>query len=189
MAEYLDVIDENGKTIGEIVDRALAHAEGIRHRTSHLWLVRNKENVIQVLLQKRSKGKEAYPDCYDISSAGHIPAGEGFEESAVRELMEELGVAARENDLVFCGDRNVIWDGCFNGQPFHDRQYSKVFMMWFDAEEDEFAIDHEEVEGVRWMSLAQCIDGVENHLFRNCIAMEELQILRKALDREGAATR
>ena len=181
MAEYLDVIDEEGNLTGEIVDRKTAHRKGIRHRASHLWLVRNKDGKIQVLLQKRSPCKEAFPNCYDISSAGHVPAGEDFETTAVRELNEELGIRSDKKDLVFCGDRNVVWDGEFNGEPFKDRQHSKVFMMWLDLEENEFTIDHKEVESVRWMDLEECIESVKNNLFQHYIAMEELQILSTAL--------
>ena len=137
MAEYLDVIDKNGNLTGEVVDRKVAHHEGIRHRAAHLWLVRNKDGKIQVLLQKRSINKEAFPNCYDISSAGHVPAGEDFETSAIRELNEELGIHANKKDLMFCGDRNVVWDGEFNGKPFKDRQHSKVFLMWLDLDENE----------------------------------------------------
>jgi len=53
------------------------------HRTSHVWLLREKQGKIQVLLQKRSETKESLPGCYDISSAGHIPAGMDFVESAI----------------------------------------------------------------------------------------------------------
>lgn len=181
MAEYLDVIDESGNLTGEIVDRKVAHFEAIRHRASHLWLVRKKKGKIQVLLQKRSPNKEAFPNCYDISSAGHVPAGEDFETSAIRELKEELGICASKKDLIFCGDRNVVWDGEFNGKPFRDRQHSKVFMLWLDLEVDEFIVDHKEVDSVCWMDLEQCIEGVKNNSFRHYIAMEELQILSKAL--------
>ena len=38
----------------------MAHYEGIRHRAAHLWLVRNKDEKIQVLLQKRSPNKEHF---------------------------------------------------------------------------------------------------------------------------------
>ena len=181
MAEYLDVIDEDGNLTGEIVDRKTAHYEGIRHRSSHLWLVRNKNGNVQVLLQKRSSSKEAFPNCYDISSAGHIPAGEDFETTAIRELEEELGIHANRKDLIFCGDRKVVWDGEFNGKPYKDRQHSKVFMMWLDLEEDAFVIDRREVESVRWIDLEQCMENVKNNLFRHYIAIEELQILSKAL--------
>lgn len=182
MAEYLDVIDENGNVTGEVVDRKIAHYEGIRHRASHLWLVRKKNGKIQVLLQKRSSTKEAFPNCYDISSAGHVPAGEDFETSAIRELNEELGICANKKDLIFCGDRNVVWNGQFNGKAFRDRQHSKVFMLWLDLDEDKFVVDHKEVESVRWIDLEECIKCVEKNLFRHYIATEELQILSNALE-------
>lgn len=182
MKEYLDIVDENGNPTGKIVDRELAHSQGIWHRTAHLWLVRKKQDTVQVLLQKRSKNKDSHPGCYDISSAGHIPTGVDYKPSAIRELKEELGVTADEKDLIFCGDRKVSWDDFFYGKPFHDRQYSRVFMMWLELEEEEFTVQKEEVESVRWMDLEQCINGVQNELFENCIAMEELMMLDRVIN-------
>ena len=102
MKEFLDIVDDKGNPTGRIADRAEAHRKGIRHRTSHVWLVREKNHTVQVLLQKRAAVK-SFPGCYDVSSAGHIPAGEGFAASALRELEEELGVSAKAEDLVCCG--------------------------------------------------------------------------------------
>jgi isopentenyldiphosphate isomerase len=90
--EYLDIVDENGIPTGETVERSLAHRTGVRHRTTHIWIVRKREGNVQILLQKRSKNKDSFPGCYDISSAGHIPAGDDFAESGLRELEEELGL-------------------------------------------------------------------------------------------------
>ena len=94
--ELLDVVDQNGMPTGEIVSREKAHAEGIRHRTSHVWLVRYRGGRSQILLQKRCENKDSWPGCYDISSAGHIPAGMDFIPSAIRELREELDHAKQE---------------------------------------------------------------------------------------------
>ena len=91
MPEMLDIVDENGIPTGRSVPRTVAHAEGLRHRTSHVWIVRRKNGAVQVLLQMRCAAKDSYPGCYDISSAGHIPAGAEFVGSALRELREELG--------------------------------------------------------------------------------------------------
>lgn len=185
MIEYLDIVDEKGEPTGEIVDRERAHAEGIRHRTAHLWLAREKDGVVQLLLQKRAEHKSSFPGCYDISSAGHIPAGVGYESSALRELREELGVTADQKELIFCGDRNVAWDDCFFGKPFHDRQYSRVFLMWTDFDEEEFAISPEEVDSVRWMDFDECLNGVRNGSFKSCIAVDELLMLKNTLNRLG----
>ena len=76
--EFLDLVDENGNPTGEREDRAIIHATGLRHRTAHLWLMRERCGQVEILLQKRSADKDSYPNCYDISSAGHIPAGMDF---------------------------------------------------------------------------------------------------------------
>lgn len=184
MSEWIDIVDENGHPTGETVDRAYAHRHGVWHRTAHLWLLRMKNGNIQVLLQKRSANKDSHPGCYDISSAGHIPAGVDYLPSAIRELKEELGIDAQERDLVFCADRKIVWDDCFHGEPFHECQHSRVFLMWLDLPEDQFCVDENEVESVCWMDFDQCCHGVENNLFHHCIAMDELQILKKALKQE-----
>ena len=59
--ELLDVVDENGIPTGETVERSIAHAKGIRHRTSHVWLLRRRSEGVEVLLQKRSDNKDSFP--------------------------------------------------------------------------------------------------------------------------------
>ncbi len=183
MQEFLDIVDENGEPTGKTVERKKAHAEGIRHRTSHVWLARKRNCRVEILMQKRAENKDSYPGCYDISSAGHIPAGDGFEESAVRELQEELGVKADESELIYCGDRNVQWDDVFSGKPFHDNQFSRIFLLWRDMEENQFTLQREELESVRWILFDECVDGVLNNSFKNCIAMDELMILKKGIEK------
>ena len=179
MTEYLDVVDETGTPTGEIVERSVAHRDGIPHRTAHLWLVRSRNERLQVLLQKRAETK-SFPGCYDISSAGHIPAGEEFVVSALRELQEELGVVVRAEDLICCGDRKIIWDDVFFGKEYHDRQYTRVFVLWKDLEDTDFCLQQEEVDSVRWMDLDLCMQGVKENSFPNCIEMEELLMVRDA---------
>jgi len=179
LMEILDIVDENGNPIGETVEREKARAEGIMHRTSHVWLLRKRSGKVQILLQKRCETKETFPGCYDISSAGHIPAGKDFAESAIRELKEELGITASADELILCGDRTVIWDDNFHGKPFHDRQYSRVFALWRDINEEEFSLQKEEVDSVLWMDLDECMEAVEKNLIKHCIYLGELEIVKE----------
>lgn len=179
--EYFDIVDEFGEPTGEIVERAYAHLHGIRHRTAHVWLARKRNGKIEILLQKRSENKDSYPGCYDISSAGHIPAGDGYVVSAIRELKEELGLDVKGEELIYCGDRTIVMDAEFYGKPFHDRQRSRVFFMWCDREEGDFIPQPEELESVKWLELEELISGVENNRFPNCIVMEELLMLKSAI--------
>lgn len=180
--EYLDIVDENGMPTGEIIDREKAHAEGIMHRTSHVWIVRKRDGKIEILLQKRCDTKESFPGCYDISSAGHIPAGVDFKPSAIRELEEELGLIVAEEELVDCGNRIVLWNAEFFGKPFHDKQFSKVFALWCDKDESEFRLQEEEVSEVRWMVLEDVIKAVETNSIPNCISVDELLIVKNGID-------
>lgn len=66
---------------------------------SHVWLWRRCDAGIEVLLQKRSMIKSLFPGYYDVSVTGHIDYGETPIETAVRESMEEIGVAIDANRL------------------------------------------------------------------------------------------
>lgn len=171
--EYLDIVDEMGNPTGEIVEREYAHRHGIRHRTSHLWLLRKKQDV-EILLQKRSLNKDSYPGCYDISSAGHIPAGSDFETSALRELKEELGVEATKGELHYIGTSYSNSHNVFHEKPFHNVQVSHVYVLWYDGD---FVLQKEEVEEVQWMPLAKCQQLVLHKQIPHCIKIEELQMI------------
>ena len=181
--EILDIVDEYGNPTGETVEREYAHANGIRHRTSHVWLLRRRSGGVQILLQKRCEAKDSFPGCYDISSAGHIPAGCGYVESAIRELKEELGVIAEPKDLIECGDITIGWDERFHDTDFHDRQYSKIFATWCcDKDEADFTLQKEEIESVLWMDFEECLDAVKNDRIKHCIAIEELETVKKGIE-------
>ena len=98
--EMFDIIDENGTPTGLIKERGVVHREGALHATSHIWIAReNDKSGYDILLQKRSACKDSHPGCYDISSAGHIGAGDTPLNSGLRELQEELGIHAKPEHL------------------------------------------------------------------------------------------
>lgn len=180
--EYLDVVDENGVPTGKIVTRQEAHKEGYLHHTAHVWIVRHRHGIVQILLQKRCKDKDSFPECFDISSAGHIPAGEDYIPSAIRELKEELGLNVEPGELRDCGLHRYDIDDVFHGEPFKDRQISRVFLLWRDMDESEFALQKEEIESVLWIDFVACLDMVRNHTIPNCIDITELEMLASHLE-------
>lgn len=50
------------------------HRDGNYHRAVHVWI--HAERTQELLLQKRADCKESWPGQWDISSAGHISAGD-----------------------------------------------------------------------------------------------------------------
>ncbi len=181
--EYLDIVDELGNPTGEIVERNEAHHKGVRHRTSHVWLLRKHHQQIEVLLQKRSLNKDSYPGCYDISSAGHIPAGSSYEISAIRELKEELGVDGKVEDLHFIGTTFSNSKNMFHGKVFHNVQVSRVYVFWYDGQ---FSLQQEELSEVIWMELNECKNNVINHSIPHCIKLCELEMIEKYLENKIA---
>lgn len=177
--EYLDVVDMQGEPTGERVERKKAHKEGYRHRTAHVWIVRKHHGSVEILLQKRCKDKDSFPECYDISSAGHILAGTDYVESALRELKEELGLDVKGEELLDCGLMHLDITSSFHGEAFVDKQVAKVFLLWKDLEESDFIVQKEEIDSVMWIEFEQCKDAVIQNAIPNCIDIEELYLLEK----------
>ncbi|MDF3001308.1 MAG: hypothetical protein K0Q48_1427 [Bacillota bacterium] len=175
--ELLDIVDEKGNLTGETIEREIAHRQGVLHRTSHVWIMRKISGKTQVLLQKRSANKDSFPGCYDISSAGHIPAGDEYMESALRELEEELGIIAEPEELIYCGQRRFEFREWFHGQEFWDNQVSNVYALWRNIETAALTIQETEIEAVLWMDLDQCIAMVRGKTVPNCIWIEELEMI------------
>jgi len=86
--EIFDVVNERDEVVGQSL-RPEVHARGLRHRAVHV-LVFNARG--EVFLQKRSMSKDTSPGLWDSSASGHVDSGEDYDECAVRELREEIGL-------------------------------------------------------------------------------------------------
>ena len=88
--EIFDIVDE-GDAVVRQASRHEAHTQKLMHRAVHIFVFNRKG---ELFLQKRSRFKDAHPNCWDSSAAGHVNAGCDYPETASRELEEELGVSA-----------------------------------------------------------------------------------------------
>ncbi len=180
--ELLDIVDEQGNPTGKVRERSLVHRYGDRHRTAHVWITRpNAGGSFDVLLQKRAETKESYPGCHDISSAGHIPAGCGYVESALRELEEELGITAAPEDLRFIGYRQVNARMEFQGRLFHDNEYSAIYLYEKPVNISFLTLQESEIESVLWMDYHTCLEQIRNGTLKNCIFLGEFELLGQSL--------
>ena len=85
--EMFDVVNGNDEVVGQ-ERRRVVHEQDLLHRAIHAFIF-NKRG--EVFLQKRSRLKDVHPGVWDSSVAGHLDAGEEYEDCAVRELEEEAG--------------------------------------------------------------------------------------------------
>src|SRR5690242_13499743 len=86
--EMFDVCDEQDRVIGQ-APRSKVHAEGLLHRAVHIFVLNSQG---QLLLQRRSALKDQSPLKLTSSASGHLGAGESYEDAAIREMQEEIGL-------------------------------------------------------------------------------------------------
>ena len=183
--EMFDIIDEDGNKTGAIKERGVVHREGALHATAHIWIAReNDKSGYDILLQKRSSCKDSHPGCYDISSAGHISAGDSVLESALRELKEELGIEAKSEKLQEIGVQYKNYEGEFYGKPFRDYQRSILFLYKEPIDIEKLELQKSEIESVMWMDYEEALQAIQDNTIKHCIYEEEFRKVGKGLGLE-----
>ncbi|XP_021888443.1 nudix hydrolase 3 [Carica papaya] len=148
--EYFDVLTETGEKTGISKPRGDVHRDGDYHRAVHVWIF--AESTQELLLQRRADCKDSWPGLWDISSAGHISAGDSSLISAQRELHEELGIKLPEDafEMIFIFLQEcVINDGKFINNEFND-----VYLVTTrdPIPLEAFTLQQEEVSAVKYIS-------------------------------------
>jgi isopentenyl-diphosphate delta-isomerase type 1 len=147
MAEYFNILDENGKNTGKSKIRAEVHRDGDWHRSIDIWII-NPQN--ELLIQKRAMQKESYPGLWEVSCSGHVVAGEKSLESAVRELKEELGVEVEPEKLQFLFEDKEI--NITNNGTFINKEFKEIYLLKLDWPAEKYTVQKEEVEAVKYIS-------------------------------------
>lgn len=86
--EIFDVVDEDDVVLRQL-PRSRVHAEKLIHRATHIFVFRSDGRL---LIHKRTADKEEFPGVWTSSASGHVAAGESYDDTAPRELFEELGL-------------------------------------------------------------------------------------------------
>ena len=171
--EYFQTYSAAGELL-DLVPRDQVHAEGLWHCSAHVLLFNSAD---ELLLQRRSRDKDLYPNCWDYSAGEHLMPGETFSQGAGRGLLEELGLQVEA--LVKMGEvKKETWSGsgftdCSIFQGFVARANGNVV----------FALD--EVAEVRWIAISQLRKLLESetqtftpwsvpHLVNSQIALDSL---------------
>ena len=116
---------------------------------------------------------------YDTSSAGHVPAGEEPLPSALRELEEELGIAASAEELEYAGSFRIQYEKEFHGRLFRDNEVTRVYV--YDKPVSNFTLQETEVSEVRWFDLEEVWGEIQHSRERFCVPTTGLNVLREYL--------
>lgn len=142
MEEIVDIVDENDKVFGKAT-RKEAHVKGLLHRVVHI-VIENSEG--KILCLKRGPNVDTRPG-YTSNCAGHVISGSGYEETAKRELEEELGIKAP-----------VEFEGKI---MFNDKGHNTIIGCFKAKHDGPFRIDKSELEGADFRDLKQIKKGIK----------------------------
>jgi len=146
--EILSVVNMDDEVVGE-AEHEEVYEKLLPHRIVHV-LIFNEKN--EMALQQRSKNKSFCPSHWSTAVGGHVRSGESYEEAAMREMREEIGV---QPDLQF-----LYKD--FYTDKRNLKKFLAIFKTFYSGP---FRINPVEVERVEFFSIEkiqQMIDGGEN---------------------------
>lgn len=156
MDELVEVLTEDGKSVGENISKFTAHKQGICDGISAVALI---DNSGRLLIQKRAVTKKDEPNKWDLSGAGHIDVDETPEEAAVREIYEELGIKVEEDDLklidTYLNKVKLNKEICIN-------HFTYLFVVQKDISIDDIVVQKSEVSEIMFINKKEYIDLLNN---------------------------
>ncbi len=158
--EVVTIVDEQNNVVGAIPRREM-RARRLPHRATYI-LVFNPQGELYV--QKRTHAKDVFPGYYDVAAGGVVLAGESYEEGAIRELDEELGI--HEVTLTRLFD--------FYYQDEHIRVWGEAFFCLYDGE---MMLQKDEVESGGFLKAEDVLRLTESEPF----TPDGLYVLRRYL--------
>lgn len=156
--ETVQIVSEDNTEIAA-VSRRIMREQQLIHRACYIFVFNQAGDLF---VQKRTMTKDVYPGYYDVAAGGVVLAGESYEESAERELAEELGIEGVE--LIPCFD-NYFEDTT-------NKVWGRIFRC---KHEGPFTLQKEEIESGGFMNVTQILDAADSQLF----TPDGIEILRR----------
>ncbi len=148
MEEMFDTYNDDGTPTGQIVARSTVHRSGVWHKTAHVWVYNSQR---EVLIQQRAACKDSHPLLWDISAAGHVPAGENVIDAALRECHEEIGATFLPSQFTHID--TLIQQFEFPDINFYDNEFVSLFLVQSNTPLSKYRAQESEVAELRFISL------------------------------------
>lgn len=145
MTEYLSIVNEKDEEIGKATYED-ASRDKLTRRIVHVLIFNDEDKMV---LQMRSRFKPFCPNHWSTAVGGHVHFGETYEEGALREMDEELGI---QRDLEFLGKYSYS-----DGKGLS--MFLSIFKTVFSGP---YEVNPEEVERVEYFSLDEIQKMIEN---------------------------
>lgn len=147
MKEFVTLVNDRDEVIGS-KDRSLL-TDDDRWRIVTIWL----ENTAgDILLAQRSHNKKNNPGKWGPAAAGTVEHGESYEETAIREVHEELGITVPLEKTGLIMHKSMIGHRADMG-----------FRGITDTAIENFYIQADEVEQIKWVGKEALLTDIAQH--------------------------
>jgi 8-oxo-dGTP pyrophosphatase MutT (NUDIX family) len=163
--EMVVIVDEQNAIISN-VPRAVMRKEALIHRATYI-LVFSSDG--RLFVQDRTMTKDIFPGYHDLAAGGVVIAGEDYEESARRELEEELGISGVP--LAFLFD--------FYGEYAGQKVWGRAFSCTSDGP---FILQSEELTGGAFYE----VDEVKELIGKESCTPDSVYVLGRFLNMPGS---
>ena len=165
--ELWDLFDENRKTLNRTVVRGGERfKQGEYHVIIEIWTV---NSIGEILVTLRDYQKEEYPDKWE-NTGGSALAGETSRTAAIRELREETGIEASEDELIFLGTAK------------EESAFVDMYLLKRDVRIEDIALQDGETVDAKWVTL-DTLDKMRQDLTLALPIGVRLQYIRKELEK------
>ena len=165
--EWNDVYDENRNLTGKVHRRGDPWEEGEDGLVACVWVYDGRGHI---LLTRRAKGK-SYAGTWE-NSGGAVKAGENSRTAIARELFEETGIRAQEEEIELIAsdrDRSAFYD---------------FYCLKRKVPLEEIVLLPGETDDVRWASLPEIHEMIRNKQICRVIANQFLRQEKELLARQ-----
>jgi 8-oxo-dGTP pyrophosphatase MutT (NUDIX family) len=146
--ESVVIVDESNEIVGAATRRVMRRFN-LPHRAAYVLVFNSRD---EIFIQQRTMTKDVYPGYYCPATGGVVAAGESYEESAARELGEELGIESVPLQPLF--------------DFYHEEAGNKVWGRAFSCIWDgEISLQAEEVASGSFMTVTAALALAESEPF------------------------
>lgn len=168
LRELLQVVDQDDNPVG-LESKDVVWRNGLWHRVARV-LVFNETG--EMLVQKRGD-KPLFPGRWAESVGGHVGAGDTYEETALREAEEEIGVRGLALRLLGKYPQSTVFEAREPVGTIILNKHETTFEARLSRAEVELFQGSEEVESIEWWPVDEVVrftrgnpdqvtDGLEN---------------------------
>ena len=149
-SEILNLVNEKDEIIGEVV-RSDAHAKGLWRQRATVFVFNSKN---ELLIQQRTPNM-SWPNLWAASASGHVLFNETYQQSAQRELKEEIKIECNLKSIGKIKTQNQAPSGKI------ENENHEIFICQSDGP---FKIQKQELLQVKFESISNLKNQIKKNL-------------------------